>query len=197
MTSFFIGGIMKIYFVERNLNKLEKLKLYFKDESNIEFVNENFIDFMQNNKVDCVVSPANSFGLMDGGFDLAITNYYGDQLQKRVQKYIIENYYGEQPVGTSFIIDAGKDNQYLIHTPTMRVPERILDSRVIYHCMRTCLIEAKKNNIENIVIPMFGGCTGCINSDTIARMMYLAYNQLKEVPEEINWEYANKIKLKW
>ena len=26
---------------------------------------------------------------------------------------------------------------------------------------------------------MFGGTTGCINSDTIARMMYLGYNQLK------------------
>ena len=80
---------MKIYFVETRLNKLEKLKLYFKDETNIEYVNENFIDFMKKNKVDCVVSPANSFGLMDGGFDLAITNWYGDQLQKRVQKYII------------------------------------------------------------------------------------------------------------
>ena len=188
---------MKIYFVEANISKLEKLKLYFKDETNIEFVNENFIDFMKKNKVDCVVSPANSFGLMDGGFDLAITNWYGEELQKRVQKYIIENYYGEQPVGTSFIIETGKDNEYLIHTPTMRVPERIIDSRVIYHCMRTCLIEAKKHNIESIVIPMFGGCTGCINSDTIARMMFEAYNQLKEVPEEINWEYANKIKLKW
>ena len=188
---------MKIYFVERNLNKLEKLKLYFKDETNIEYINSDFIEFIKNNKVDCVVSPANSFGLMDGGFDLAITRWYGEELQKRVQQYIIKNYYGEQPVGTSFIIETGMDPKYLIHTPTMRVPERILDSRVIYHSMRTCLIEAKNNNIESIVIPMFGGQTGCINSDTIARMMYEAYNQLKEVPEKINWEYANKIKLKW
>ncbi len=188
---------MKIYFVERHENKLENLKLYFKEETNIEYINSDFIEFMKNNKVNCVVSPANSFGLMDGGFDLAITKWYGDQLQKRVQKYIIDNYYGEQPIGTSFIIETGKENEYLIHTPTMRVPERILDSRVIYHCMRSTLIEAKKHNIESIVIPMFGGTTGCISSNTIACLMYEAYKQLQDVPKELNWEYANKIKLKW
>lgn len=188
---------MKIYFVEKNPTKLEKLKLYFKDESNIKYISSDFIEFMKSNKVDCVVSPANAFGLMDGGFDLAITNYYGEELQKKVQKYIIDNYYGEQPVGTSFIIETGKDKEYLIHTPTMRTPERIIDPRVIYQCMRTCLIEAKKNNIESIVIPMFGGACGHISSDTVARMMYEAYNQLKDVPEEINWEYASKVKIKW
>lgn len=64
---------MKIYFVEKNPNKLEKLKLYFKDETNIEYVSCDFLEFMKNNKVECVVSPANAFGLMDGGFDKAIT----------------------------------------------------------------------------------------------------------------------------
>ena len=188
---------MKIYFVEKNLNKLENLKLYFKDETDIFFMNIDFITFMKNIKVDCVVSPANAFGLMDGGFDKAITEWYGEKLQKKVQKYIIDNYYGEQPVGTSFIIETGKDNQYLIHTPTMRTPERIIDPRVIYQCMRTCLIEAKKNNIESIVIPMFGGACGHINPDIVARMMWEAYNQLKDIPEEINWEYASKVKIKW
>lgn len=34
---------------------------------------------------DCMVSAANSFGLMDGGVDLAITNFFGDALSARVQ----------------------------------------------------------------------------------------------------------------
>ena len=188
---------MKIYFVEKNLAKLDKLKLYFNDETDIYYLNLDFISFMKNVKVDCVVAPANSFGLMDGGFDLAITKWYGDQLQKRVQKYIIDNYYGEQPVGTSFIIETGKDKEYLIHTPTMRTPERIIEPRVIYHCMRSCLIEAKKNNIDSIAIPMFGCACGHVSSDTVAKMMYEAYNQLKEIPNEINWDYASKVKIKW
>jgi hypothetical protein len=34
---------------------------------------------------DCMVSPANSFGLMDGGIDAAIIQFFGEQLQERVQ----------------------------------------------------------------------------------------------------------------
>jgi O-acetyl-ADP-ribose deacetylase (regulator of RNase III) len=38
---------------------------------------------------DCLVSPANSFGLMDGGMDAAITCFFGDALQNRVQQRIL------------------------------------------------------------------------------------------------------------
>jgi hypothetical protein len=54
---------------------------------------------------DCMVSAGNSFGLMDGGVDLAIISYFGIDLMDRVQEYIIREFRGEQPVGTSFIIN--------------------------------------------------------------------------------------------
>ena len=40
---------------------------------------------------DCMVSAANSFGLMDGGVDLAITRFFGEQLMKRVQAHILQD----------------------------------------------------------------------------------------------------------
>lgn len=52
-----------------------------------------------------MVSAANSFGLMDGGIDAAITDFFGKQLPVRVQARIISEYGGVQPVGTSFIIE--------------------------------------------------------------------------------------------
>ncbi|HCT3325317.1 macro domain-containing protein [Enterobacter cloacae] len=58
-------------------------------------------------KHDAVVSPANSFGLMDGGFDLVLTQRFGEQLMKRVMMHIDEHYLGEQPVGTAFVIETG------------------------------------------------------------------------------------------
>ena len=39
---------MKIYFVEKNLNKLENLKLYFKDETDIFFMNIDFMNLKNN-----------------------------------------------------------------------------------------------------------------------------------------------------
>ena len=170
------------------------LKKCFENED-VVLINDSFENFMSKNKVECVVSPANSFGLMDGGLDLAITNWYGPDLQKRVQQYILDNFYGEQPVGSSFIIETGKENEYLIHTPTMQTPQPIEDPRVIYNCMRSTLIIAKKNNIKSILIPMFGGLTGKVRPDIVAKMMLAAYKQLQNPPAKISWDYANEIEL--
>lgn len=184
---------MEIYIIEKDSKKLKYLEVYFESEKNVKLINEDFKVFMKNNWVQCVVSPANSFGLMDGSYDLAITNWYGNQLQERVQEYIIKNYLGEQPVGTSFMIETKKDNQFLIHTPTMRTPEEIVDPRIIYQCMRTTLIVAKKNNIKSILIPMFGAHVGKVKPQIVAKMMWKAYTQVNNPPTKIDWDYVEEV----
>mgnify|MGYP001045746119 FL=1 len=62
-----------------------------------------------------------------GGVDAAITVFFGNQLQKRVQQRIVDEFDGEQPIGTSFIITTqDAKHPYLAHTPTMRVPMYVL-----------------------------------------------------------------------
>jgi len=182
---------MKIYLLDRSLSMTLWWKEYFSCCENVEIVCDEFCRFMNNNEIECVVSPANSYGLMDGGYDLAITNHFGKNLQKKVQKYIIENLYGEQPVGTSIIVDIN-DKQKLIHTPSMRLPSRIKDPMVVYHCMRTCLMTALDNNIKSIVIPAFGGACGGLDFSVIAEMMYNAYYQVFNPPKEINWDITRR-----
>lgn len=181
---------MKIYILDRKRSTTRYAELYFYGLDNVEVVNAEFEDFMRNNPVECVVSPANAYGLMDGGYDWAITRYFGEQLPKRVQRYILEHLYGEQPVGTSIIVDAGKNGQRLIHTPTMRIPEPIKDPCVIYHCMRSTLMCAYQNNVQSIVIPFFGGGCGDIHPNIVAKMMWKAYTQIHNPPSELDWNYA-------
>jgi O-acetyl-ADP-ribose deacetylase (regulator of RNase III) len=79
---------------------------------------------------DAVVSPANSFGFMDGGIDAAYTRAFGPRVQKRLQKIIAEKHQGELLVGTAEIVHTShKDIPYLIAAPTMRVP-MILENTV-------------------------------------------------------------------
>ena len=182
---------MKIYIIDHSHDKLKYAELYFYGCEDVECVCESLDDFLNNHTIDCVVSPANSFGLMDGGYDLAITEYFGEQLQNRVQQYIIENYYGEQPVGTSFIIDSGIPGCSVIHTPSMRTPQLIKDPLVIYQCMRTTLMCAIQNNVENILIPLFGGGCGEVHPKLIAEMMWKAYAQIENPPQKINWDYVD------
>ena len=57
----------------------------------VSIVNDRFENLP---KYDCMVSAGNSFGLMDGGVDLAITRYFGVELMDRVQAHIIDELAG-------------------------------------------------------------------------------------------------------
>lgn len=194
---------MKIYLLDINPKMTEAWSKIFKDEPDVEIVNEDFKFFMDNHpEVDGIVSPANSFGLMDGGYDRAITEYFGKELMKAVQLKIFYEWKGEQPVGTCMSVailekmmwkGVRKTCAFLLHAPTMTAPEAILDTRVIYHCMRTTLLEEKRLNLDYVVIPAFGGATGQVDFDTIAKMMWLGYKQITnplDSPDKINWKYA-------
>ncbi len=181
---------MKIYLLDRNIETCGAWNKYFLSVPNVEVVCLDFLAFMRQYKVDCVVSPANGYGLMDGGYDQAITDWFGPDLQKSVQQYIIDNLYGEQPVGSSIMLETDINSIKLIHTPTMRYPGIIKDDMVIYHCMRSCLIAALSGGVKSVVIPAFGGATGCVDYDTVAKRMWQAYKQLSVPPSVIDWDYA-------
>lgn len=185
---------MKIILLDHSLTMAAYWKQAFVG-TDVECVCDDFAAFMDRHgdEVSCVVSPANSYGLMDGGFDLALTRYFGEDLPKAVQTHIRENYHSEQPVGTSFLISIPSSDKYLIHTPTMRIPSRIYDNMVVYHAMRSTLLEAIRHNVQSIVIPAFGGRCGCVPKDVIAQAMRIAYDQIvSPAPSNLTWDYAQQ-----
>ena len=72
---------------------------------------------------DAVVSPANSFGFMDGGIDHAYSRHFGWCVQDRLQRAIRDRHHGELLVGRAEAV--WTDNAavpFMIAAPTMRVP---------------------------------------------------------------------------
>lgn len=178
---------MKIYLLDINKEMTDAWQKYF-DLSNVEIINDEFTTFMNKHPdIEAIVSPANSFGLMDGGYDKAIIDYLGERAQTNVFTMLNAVYNGYQPIGTCLSVPFGE--HIILHTPTMRTPEVIIDHRVVFDCMRSCLLEANKLKCKSIVIPAFGGLTGRVPYDTIARLMFFAYEQLHHEPE-LNWGYA-------
>jgi O-acetyl-ADP-ribose deacetylase (regulator of RNase III) len=146
---------------------------------------------------DCMVSAANSFGLMDGGVDLAITQFFGNRLMHRVQQRILEDYLGEQPVGTSMIVETGHPNHpFLAHTPTMRVPMAIAHTDNVYKAMWAMLLAVRQHNqtaqqkIEIIACPGLGTRTGEVPFQQAAKQMALAYRNFLYPPRSIDWIFA-------
>ncbi len=178
---------MRIILVATHPYIEEQFQFYFDQYDFINFYLGKFEEL----KAECLASPANSFGLMDGGMDAAITNYFGDQLQERVQRRIIDEYYGEQPVGTSFIIKTHNDKiPYLAHSPTMRVPTDIRGTDNVYRATKATLIAAKSSGIKSIILPAFGAGVGLVHPQEVARQMHLAYKHVENPPESIDWNFA-------
>lgn len=97
-------------------------------------------------KGDAIVSPANSFGFMDGGIDWKYSEHYGWDVQARLQTQIMKYYYGELHVGQAVLtpITSDKGVRFVIAAPTMRSP-MVLGEQTInpYLATRAALIRAK------------------------------------------------------
>jgi len=59
---------------------------------------------------DAVVSPANSFGFMDGGIDALYMNFFGSDIQMRVRRQIYDHHDGELLVGEADIVETGSSD---------------------------------------------------------------------------------------
>ena len=126
---------------------------------------------------DCFVSPANSFGLMDGGIDAEITRFFGYALQERVQDEIWRVYRGEQPVGTCLLVPTEDPRcPWLAHCPTMRVPMDVAWTNHAYAAFLAALTTAGNAGIQALACPGLGTHTGRIPPDVAARQMRYAYD---------------------
>jgi len=159
---------MKIILCDRNEDLTLQWKSYTSDIENVDIFHGDIFDTKY---ADALVSPANSFGFMDGGIDYAYSIKFGWDLQRRVQKKIQE-IGGELLVGQAFSIPIGDENfKNLIVAPTMRVPMRILDPIVVYLATRAAVSNAIMNKYERIVIPGMGTGVGMVKSDWAASLM--------------------------
>jgi O-acetyl-ADP-ribose deacetylase (regulator of RNase III) len=137
---------LKLILVDPNPSLCWEWREKFAGLPNVEVVDGYFEDVAE---YDCFVSAANSFGLMDGGVDGAIIRYFGDGLMRRVQRRIVEEYLGEQPIGTSMIVETDHPRHaYIAHTPTMRVPMPISRTDNVYTAMWAMLLAVHRHNHE-------------------------------------------------
>ena len=179
-----------LHFVDTNPDVCEELYEQFSIFPDVEVYERKFQDVEH---YDCFVSPANSFGMMDGGIDRDITAYFGNQLERRVQEHILSAYSGEQPVGTSFIIPTLHANHpFLAHTPTMQTPQDITGTKNVYYAMKAMLSAVQEYNashgniIQTVLCPGMGTLCGNMMASEAVSQMLLAYQHFLFPPKEMN-----------
>lgn len=161
--------------------------------------------------VDCdaVVSPANSFGFMDGGIDGVYLHHFGRDLQTRVQQQIFEYHKGELLVGQADVVETGNDKiPYLIAAPTMRVPMNLPETVNPYLAARAILVlvtrgkflsgqhrgQVVSDHIQTVALPGLGTGVGKVGFNTCAHQVRTAINDilLQEYRMPQSWAEASE-----
>lgn len=149
---------------------------------------------------DCIATAGNSFGLMDAGMDLAMVRFFGLELQERIQKVILNDYLGEQPVGTSFIVASGRlEPAWVAHTPTMRIPMNVSGTDYVYLATWATLLAVHGHNrqkaltpITTLVCPAFATGTGGVHPLEAGVQIRVAWEHFQQVPCLLNPSIAQR-----
>lgn len=169
---------------------------------------------------DAVVSPANSFGFMDGGIDSLYMNYFGPDIQTRVRRQIYDHHGGELVVGQADVVETGDAKiPFLITAPTMRVPMILRDTVNPYLAARAIFILVRQgrflsgsfagqpvaDRIKTVAMPGLGTGVGKVGFNTCAHQVRAAINDFllnqyrmpqswAEASERHQLLYTNKLK---
>jgi O-acetyl-ADP-ribose deacetylase (regulator of RNase III) len=165
---------MRILLVDKHAPMIRAWEEAFSDRDDVDVIEGDYFS----RSAGAMVSPANSFGIMDGGLDAAIRDQLGFTVQQRVQRVIIENHHGELPVGSAEVVETGDERwPMLVVAPTMRVPESVAQTLNAYLAFRAVLLACKGAAIESVVCCGLGTGIGGMEPARAAVQMRMALLQ--------------------
>jgi O-acetyl-ADP-ribose deacetylase (regulator of RNase III) len=145
---------------------------------------------------DAVVSPANSFGFMDGGIDAVYTHQFGFALESRLQALLAAEHGGELPVGCAVVVETGSPEiPWCVSAPTMRVPEAVSNTANAYLAFRAALRAVLAHNaagrppIRRVLCPGLATTTGRMPVGRCAAQMRAAWDSVlgEGPPQQGSW----------
>ena len=172
---------LRITLCDSYLPLVEAWQAYFPSLPDVSVTCDNIFTL----EADALVSPANSFGRMDGGLDALIVEFLGEEVESEVQQTIRDRHDGELVVGLAeIIITNATQFPFLVVAPTMRVPQNVSRTVNAYLAFRAALRSVLAFNelhgdpIQTLLVPGLGTDNGFMPPLRAARQMRAAYNQV-------------------
>jgi O-acetyl-ADP-ribose deacetylase (regulator of RNase III) len=170
--------IMRLYLVDADATVAMALAEAFRAFPEVAVTHGDLLAVAQNT----VVSPANSWGFMDGGIDATYRKYFGAAVEDKIREAIGRRQEGHLPIGASLVVPTGNARiPYLIVAPTMLAPEAI-ESQNCYRAMRAVLrvAESQEEIGRAVYCPGLGTGVGRVAPDDAAREMAQAYSDWEQ-----------------
>lgn len=179
---------MKIIFFDINKDKIKKYKnildtINSKSHVKVEFYNAELRELIDNKKIDIIISPANSYGVMTGGIDIDIVKL-DSTIQQKVYAKVKESHYLDMdeeryiPVGTCQCIKVNHSLSLLI-APTMKHPKDISESNNVLLAFNAIMIFLENATYHNknltIACPCLGTGCGSMDAETSAKQILTVF----------------------
>jgi O-acetyl-ADP-ribose deacetylase (regulator of RNase III) len=164
---------MRLHFVDIDPDVVEALRVAFDGVPDVACSSGEILALAHG----ALVSPANSYGMMDGGIDAAYSAFFGPAVQIAVQEAINRRPEGYLPVGASLAVRTGHQRiPFLIVAPTMHTPEEVPASNC-YRALRAVLRLAAGGNLggRDIFCPGLATGIGRVSPADAAAQLAAAY----------------------
>ncbi len=178
---------LKVHLRDRNPEVVKAWKAFFGRGAKVDIDEGNVLEL----PVSAIVSPLNSFGIMDTGLAQGINKATDGAFESRVRKLIVDKHAGELPVGLAEVLTSGIDSpRYVVVAPTLRVPARstsanvntYLATRAALRCVAAFMRKEREDKgemtIESIAMVGMGTGSGACPPAVAAFQMYEAYCQI-------------------
>lgn len=170
-------------------------------------------------KFDLVVSPANSYGRLDGAFDHAISMTFSPRddyhaLTRAAQSVLYDKWRGFAPPGSCTLVEFPEPLKQNDHNcawvalcPTMREPGNVnWDREVVYECVWSLLCQVEghnrrngKNRIESVLMTPLAAGVGRVSKERWAAQTVLALKHFADALEKpqvwgsLQWDTIQRI----
>ncbi len=127
---------------------------------------------------DALIVPGNSFGFLDGGVELRVSERLGMELQDRLRGRIRADFSGELLVGQALIEDLIPSEPAIIYTPIWRTPQDIETTVNVFLAAKSAFQALADTNstLKRIAAPAMGiGVPGHMDPFISARQFRYAY----------------------
>jgi O-acetyl-ADP-ribose deacetylase (regulator of RNase III)/HPt (histidine-containing phosphotransfer) domain-containing protein len=173
---------------------------YFEGLPNVQIVNGTFEELPF---FDCIVTAASSLNSANN-IDATVLNFFGKDVETLLQKRIQEEYLGDQPIGTSLIVETNHIlHPFIAHSPALRMQMSIAGKDHVYQGMWSTLLAIRKHNqiycnclqkqINTVVVPGLGTSPGSVPVDEVARQMSMAYQNFLFSVQPLECSYQRQV----
>lgn len=166
---------MKLHLIDINQELVRAWREEFVDLCGVQIHEGDILERAENT----VVSPANSYGFMDGGIDRIYTQFFGVKPQEEIRKKIAFRPEGYLPVGAAVFVETGNERiPYMISAPTMSGPEAVRLENCFF-AMSAMLKEAERHSsvVTEVYCPGLATGIGQVQPETAAKEMASAYRK--------------------